>query len=34
MKHYCDMDHTRLEEHIMVLTNVTKFHKILSKLID
>ena len=28
MKHWCDMV---VEEHIMVLTNVTKFHKILIK---
>ena len=27
----CDMDHYRLEDDIMVLNNVTKFHKIMIK---
>ena len=34
MKTWCDMDYYKLEEDIMVLNNVTKFHKNLIKTIQ
>ena len=33
LKAWCDMDHYRLEEDIIVLNNVNKFNKILIKTI-